>query len=51
MQKKVRLYASARESVENWHLASPPSTQQPVYDLGFVEAMKKSKWFIERGSG
>jgi hypothetical protein len=37
---KVRLGASARESVENWHLASPLSIEQPVYDVGFVEAMK-----------
>jgi hypothetical protein len=47
----VQLCASARESVENWHLASPLSIEQPVYDVGFVEAMKAAKWFIERGSG
>jgi hypothetical protein len=41
---KVRLCSSARESVENWHLASPLSIEQPAYDVGFVEAMKAAKW-------
>jgi hypothetical protein len=43
-------YAPASGISWECHLASTPSTQQPVYDVGIVEAMK-AKWFIERGSG
>jgi hypothetical protein len=34
------LYAPASEISWECHLASTPSTQQPVYDVGIVEAMK-----------
>jgi hypothetical protein len=43
-------YAPASGISWECHLASTPSTQQPVYDVGIVEAMK-AKWFIERESG